>query len=135
MNPEAGKARILVVEDDDPILELSLRILMRAGYQATGVRDGQDAWHLFHRNPDAFDLVFLDIILPRLHGLRLGSRIRMMRPALPILFTSGFTPFGQQPLLPEDVRSYFLAKPYGPEALLAAVRGMLDPGQAASAKA
>lgn len=112
-----------------------MRVLARAGYRVTGVRDGLDAWHLFHRNPDRFDLAFVDVILPRLHGPRLGGRIRKMRPTLPILYTSGFTPFGQPPHLASDARIGFLAKPYGPRTLLRFIRAMLDPGRAPGARA
>lgn len=130
-----GTERILVVEDDDSILEFTHRILTRAGYRVVSVRDGLVAWRLFHRNPDAFDLAFVDMILPRMHGRRLGRRIRMMRPALPILYTSGFTPFGEAPDLDRDAGTEFLDKPYRPQALLAAVRRMLGPAKAASAEA
>lgn len=99
------------------------------------MRDGQDAWRLFHRNPDAFDLVFLDMILPRMHGRRLGRRIRMMQPALPILYTSGFTPLGQASEMELDARSDFLGKPYAPQALLKKVRRMIEPLREATAEA
>lgn len=111
------------------------RILTRAGYRVVGVRDGQDAWRLFQRDPDAFDLAFLDLILPRMHGRRLGRRIRMMRPTLPILYTSGFTPQGQTSELELDSRSDFLGKPYAPQALLKKARRMLEPLREAGAEA
>ncbi len=129
-----GTERILVVEDEESILELTVRILTRSGYRVTAVRDGMDAWHTFHRSPDAFDLAFVDVMLPRLSGLRFGRRVRMLRPGMPILYTSGFAPNGLPRDQAEDPWTAFLAKPYGPEALLRHLRDLLDRKRAAGAE-
>lgn len=135
MSSLTGNERILVIEDETSILELSTRILTRSGYRVTAVLDGMEAWEVFHADPDAFDLLFVDVMLPRLSGLRFGRRVRMLRPALPILYTSGFAPHGLPPDQSEDPWTAFVAKPYGPEALLRHLRSLLDRKRAAGAEA
>ena len=126
MSGEIRHERILVVEDEDSLLELSVRILVRAGYHVTATRDGLDALRIFEDDPDRFDLLFVDVMIPRLSGLRFGRRARNLRQQLPILYTSGYAPHGLQFEGVLDRRTDFLAKPYGPDDLLGKIRKLLD---------
>jgi DNA-binding response OmpR family regulator len=75
--------RILVVEDE-PLLRQGLRdLLTQAEHSVNAVSDGETAVHEGTRT--VYDLVLLDLMLPRLDGIEVCRRLRMVRPALPIL--------------------------------------------------
>lgn len=92
MNNEL-KSRILYVEDDETLGFITGENLERRGYSVTLSRDGESALELFRSAP--FDLVLLDIMLPRLDGFTLASTIRKENEEVPIIFLSAKT-------LPED---------------------------------
>ena len=67
-------ARILLVEDDPSIREVTAIGLRQAGFTVETADDGQAGLDRFRR--DAFDLVLLDVMLPRLDGLEVCRAIR-----------------------------------------------------------
>ena len=117
--------RIFVIENEEAVRELSVRILTRAGYRVTAVGDGLDAWRIFEADPGAFDLLFVDVRIPRLGGEKFGHLVRALRPQMPILFTSGLNFEQLHPEWALMASIAFLAKPYKPETLLIQVRLML----------
>ena len=68
------KAKILVVDDEEAIQRLLRFPLEREGYQVVQARDGQEALDLFAK--DQFDLVILDLMLPRIDGIEVCRRLR-----------------------------------------------------------
>lgn len=75
--------RILVVEDEALLREGLCDLLQRAGHSALAVADGLEAVEEGTGNP--YDAVLLDLALPRLDGVEVCRRLRMVRPGLPIL--------------------------------------------------
>ena len=74
--------RILLVDDEQPIQTLLSFPLQRDGYEVVPVSDGNEALARFEREP--FDLVVLDLMLPRMDGLEVCRRLRA-RSSVPIL--------------------------------------------------
>ena len=74
--------KILVVDDEEPIANLIRMNLTRQGYACTCAYDGQKAADLLEKNP--FDLVLLDIMLPKFDGYDLLAFIRPM--GIPVIF-------------------------------------------------
>ena len=69
-----AKAKILLVDDEEAIQKLLRFPLEREGYQVVQARDGQEALDAFAR--EKFDLIILDLMLPRIHGTEVCRRIR-----------------------------------------------------------
>ena len=84
---EAGKRRILVVDDHDDTLRSMKLLLMRLGYEVLAAENMTDALHIAEEEP--FDILLSDIGLPDGSGLELLKRIREMRD-VPALALSGF---------------------------------------------
>lgn len=78
--------RILVVEDDSALQSGLKIVLERAGHRATVLGDGLLADERLHQ--EAFDLVVLDLGLPRMDGLTVLRRLRQREPTLPVLILS-----------------------------------------------
>ena len=124
-------ANILIV-DDDPAVQATIRIVLeRAGHHAVAAGDGERGLAIFEAG--SFELLILDIFMPRMDGLETMRLIRRQRPKIPILVISG-RPI---PLDSEDAPDFLtvadhlgavscLQKPFKPDALLAAIAGCLE---------
>jgi PAS domain S-box-containing protein len=73
-NQDAAKGRILVVDDIPANMRIMVLILQKMGYEASGADSGEKALNMLEKTP--FDLVFLDIQMPRMDGMEVASRIR-----------------------------------------------------------
>jgi DNA-binding response OmpR family regulator len=82
--------RILVVEDDEFIRQLTTQSLGLCGYQVTAAEDGLAGWHAL--NADAFDLMITDNNMPRLTGIGLLKKLRAARMGLPVIMATGVLP-------------------------------------------
>ncbi len=124
--PLDGKERILIAEDDNGTRLLMKAILAYRGYIITDVGDGQEAWARCEAATTPFDLAILDINMPRMGGREVFEKLRKRWKDVPVLFLSGDS--DEFPALPSEQspRTSFLAKPFGNQDLLRAVRGALD---------
>src|SRR5215212_4908961 len=77
-----GQARILLVDDEQAVQTLLTYPLRKEGYEVVGVMDGQEALDRF--GEERFDLVVLDIMLPKLDGIEVCRRLRT-RSQVPII--------------------------------------------------
>ncbi len=120
--PPGRGERVLLVDDEAPIVFATSILLRRLGYAVAAHGDPREAWDAFAADPSAFDVVISDMTMPHLTGVELAGRINERRPDLPILLTSGFsggwTPDALQAI---GVRR-LLAKPIPAETLALALR-------------
>ena len=115
--------RILLVDDDPVVRELTSSVLRRAGHSVVGVERASTALRELEIDHEGFDLLITDLVMPGMTGLQLATRVRVTRPSMPVLFISGYS----DELLDHAVEiEPFLAKPYSAEALLAAVGSLLQ---------
>jgi FixJ family two-component response regulator len=122
------KPVVFIVDDDISIRESLELLIDSAGWNAETFTCAQE--FLARSRPNGPSCLLLDVSLPGLNGLDLQERIRSDRPEMPIIFISG------QGDIPVTVRAMkagaieFLEKPYGEQAVLAAVRHALERSQA-----
>ena len=121
-----GVETILVVEDDPHVRVLTAQQLRRFGYHVTEAADGPSALRAVEQH-GAPDLLFTDVIMPGgLTGRQLADRIKEIKPAIKILFTSGYT---EDAILHQgrlDPGVHLLQKPYRSDKLAQKVREVLD---------
>ncbi|HJV49037.1 MAG TPA: ATP-binding protein [Geothrix sp.] len=103
--------RILLADDEIGIRELTREFLEGEGFHVSEAADGQEAMDLFESDPQAWDLVILDLVMPRLGGAEVLSRMEALRPDLPALLISGYSSEAQPDLLNSPHRR-FLTKPF-----------------------
>lgn len=127
--PRAAGLRVLLVEDDDAIRRLMDRLLTRAGYQVTALPDPREAGSVAARTPLA--ALITDVVMPHGSGPEVADAVEVHAPNLPTIFMSGYT---EDPRLRQEAlrpHQRFLAKPFPPAALLAALGALLGvPGAA-----
>ncbi|HIE71395.1 MAG TPA: PAS domain-containing sensor histidine kinase [Planctomycetes bacterium] len=119
---EAGTATILVVEDEQQVLSLVIKLLMGSGYHVLGASSGLRALEVAREYEGAIDLLLSDVVMPGLNGHELFERLRPERPELSVLFMSGHPRDGLVPQgqLASGVR--IIEKPFTAEELDARVR-------------
>jgi len=116
--PRAEK--ILVVDDVRAIREITERTLERAGYGVSTADSAEEAVAIVAKDPSAFDLVILDILMSGRTGLWAFEEIRRLVD-VPCLFTTGFSPSTVTEALEKHDRVALLMKPFDPPLLLDAV--------------
>jgi DNA-binding response OmpR family regulator len=115
--------RVLVVEDEARIRDFVTRGLQAEGFAVRGIDNGVDG--LQAALHEEFDLVVLDLLLPRLNGLSLLSGLHDVRPDLPVLILSARSD------LPTKLRGFelgatdFLSKPFSLDELIARIRAQV----------
>jgi DNA-binding response OmpR family regulator len=115
--------RILVVEDDESIRGLGVKLLQRAGCRVDACEDGAAAWELIKLNH--YDLLITDHQMPRVTGLELVEQLRSASITLPVILLSGALPaeeLNQKPWLQIGAA---INKPYLEDELLGAVEKLL----------
>jgi CheY-like chemotaxis protein len=86
-----GTGRILLVDDESAVLDVTKRLLGRMGYQVVASRDSVEALGLFRMAHFLFDLVITDMTMPRMMGDELALRIMEIRPGIPVILSTGFS--------------------------------------------
>jgi PAS domain S-box-containing protein len=120
-----GLGRVLVIDDQEPVLDLARELLGRAGYQVETALGGREGLARCQADPASLDAVVLDLAMPDLDGATVGRQLRGLRPDLPLLFVSGFGPDLAADTLAALEPVGFLRKPYGPEGLAVALAELL----------
>jgi CheY-like chemotaxis protein len=123
--PRVGTETVLVVEDADGLRELTRRLLERQGYNVLLAANADDALRLVEQNP-SIDLLLTDVVMPGASGPELTRTLLQQRPALKVIYMSGYTEDAivQHGVLNQGIA--FLHKPFTPEALGRKIREVLD---------
>src|SRR4029079_10568729 len=88
--PHAGSQTVLVVEDQAGLRELVKRLLQRQGYTVLVAADASEALRLFDQNP-SIDVLLTDVVMPGASGPDLTRQLVERRPALKVIYMSGYT--------------------------------------------
>ena len=121
-----GSECILIAEDNDDLRDAAQEILQSLGYRVIAAKDGEEAVRIFEQQSEAIDLVFLDVVMPKLNGTDAYLRMVTRKPGLPVLFTTGYA--SEVSLVPITTRekAKVLQKPYGSQYLAQKLREKLD---------
>ena len=88
--PRGKGQRILVIDDEAPLVAVTTEVLSRLGYEAVGFSNGRDALAEVEAAPSRFDAVITDEVMPGLSGTEVAQRLRLLRPDLPVVLVSGY---------------------------------------------
>jgi nitrogen-specific signal transduction histidine kinase/ActR/RegA family two-component response regulator len=121
-----GAETILVVEDDPGVRGATRRFLEGYGYTVLEASHGQEALRIFQAHHEPIDLLIADVVMPGMSGRELGERVASLRPALPVLYVSGYTDSAIIRHGLAEATITLLQKPFTAEALAHKVRELLD---------
>ncbi len=121
-----GSETILLVEDNEQLRELAVRILTSRGYRVLPAANFEEVDAICKREKGKIDLLLTDVVMPRISGTEIAHFVAQRRPAIRILYMSGYTADTtvHHGVLEHGVA--FLQKPFTPAALNAKVREVLD---------
>jgi PAS domain S-box-containing protein len=134
MRPLNGGETILVAEDQPGVRALIRRILEPYGYTVLMSDNVTDAISIAEHHGGPIDLLLSDVMMPDLSGPDLAQRIVRSRPAIRVLYVSGFA---AHPAVGTDASSRnaaFLSKPFTPQGLVTKIRECLDHNDAAAVR-
>jgi two-component system cell cycle sensor histidine kinase/response regulator CckA len=121
-----GTETVLVVEDEADVRNLAVQILQSCGYRVLAASNGPEALQISEQHGDTIHLLLTDVVMPHMNGKELADKLEHQRPALRVLYMSGYADDAimQHGLLTAGVA--FLAKPLTVESLTQKVRAVLD---------
>jgi CheY-like chemotaxis protein len=115
-----------VVEDEEMLRGLARRILTMHGYVVLEARRGTEALEVAARHGGPIHLLLTDVMMPQMGGRQLADRLMPQRPAMRVLFMSGYA---DDAVLRHELYEFaanLLPKPFSPDALAHKVREVLD---------
>ena len=86
-----GCEHILLVDDEQPLVEIGRQMLERLGYSVATRTSSIEALALFKADPDRFDLVITDIVMPNMTGDKLAKKIIDIREDIPVVLCTGYS--------------------------------------------
>jgi len=121
-----GSETVLLVEDEEVVRDLGVRILAGLGYSVMHAGNGDEAIALAREHAERIDLLLTDVVMPGMSGRELADRLTPIHPETRVLFTSGYTDNAivHHGVLDEGVS--FIGKPYTLSGLAKKVREVLD---------
>jgi PAS domain S-box-containing protein len=121
-----GSETVLVVDDEPDLLEMMRIGLGRLGYSVIGYSDPARALEAFRRDPDRWDIVVTDQVMPGINGGALIAKLREIRPRCPIILCTGFSDDATERLASEAGVAGFFLKPVEPYRIAETIRALRD---------
>jgi signal transduction histidine kinase/CheY-like chemotaxis protein len=120
-----GREVILLVDDEEMMVDVTGRILNRLGFDVVGKTSSLDALEAFQKEPDKFDLVLTDQVMPNMTGTQLAEELISIRSDIPIILCSGFPENVSPDQLEKIGIREFIAKPITKEEIGKTIRRVL----------
>ncbi len=88
--PGHGHGRILLVDDDLALLRVVTKMITKIGFTVQGLSLPLEAVELFRQNPEKFDLLITDLIMPEMTGIELAEELHKINPQMPVILMTGY---------------------------------------------
>lgn len=121
--PDPEKTTILLVDDEQSVRSIVMKILQRAKYNVLEAENGEAAIRISESHPDKIDLLISDMYMPGLRGPEVALALAPKRPGLRVLFMSGYADQDSRSGVP--LGANFLNKPFSGKELTAKVEAAL----------
>jgi DNA-binding NtrC family response regulator len=117
---------ILVVEDEEEVRKLAVRILQRQGYTVLEGSHGNEALNICNKHDGPIHLLVTDVVMPKMSGRELAQCIASIQPEIKVLYMSGYTDnaITHHGVLEKGMN--YIQKPFTVDGLARKVREVLD---------
>jgi len=126
VNLPRGSETVLVAEDEDSVRGVARELLSLCGYTVLEARNGREGLVLAGEHPGPIHLLLTDVVMPVMSGTELAQQLTAQRPAMKVLFMSGYTNDTVALRRIAEGEIPLLEKPFTTEALARQVRAVLD---------
>jgi PAS domain S-box-containing protein len=106
-----GRGRLLLADDEPTLRRAEAALLRRLGYEVSLAEDGEQALEVYRTDPLGFDLVLLDIMMPKLNGRETLRELRRINPRVKALYISAFGLSSEDPSAEDGVQGV-IRKPF-----------------------
>jgi two-component system cell cycle sensor histidine kinase/response regulator CckA len=120
-----GSARVMLVEDDDPVRIFAARALRNKGYTVFEAKGGEAALEQIRGAAHRIDLLITDVVMPVIDGPRLVREVRELDRSIKVIFISGYAEDAFRQRLDNERDIHFLAKPFSLKQLAMKVKEVL----------
>ena len=103
----------LVVDDEEPILQLAAAALERQGFEVVTALTGKQALALARDHQGPIELLLIDVVMPDINGPELAEQLRVLFPEAKLIFTSGYGSGASAALQKRHGDALYLSKPFG----------------------
>lgn len=121
-----GKGTILIVDDEEIIIDVSIEMLKKIGYRVLKALSGKEAISEYQASSAKIDLVILDLIMPKISGGEVYDKLKEINPQVKVLLSSGYSVDGQATEILKRGCNGFIQKPFNMEELSRKVNEILD---------
>ncbi len=123
-----GTQTVLLVEDDEVVAEIGVKMLRRLGYRVILARGGRQALSVYREHGRAIALVILDVVMPEMSGSETFERLMKIDPQVRVLLASGYALDGQAQVILKRGCLGFIQKPFSLETLAQKIEAALASG-------
>lgn len=116
--------KILMVEDDNSVAEMMGMFFKKEGWQQDVAVDGVEAVEMFKKHANEYDLITLDLNLPKKDGIQVAKEIRQISPTIPIIMLTARGSESDQVLGLGVGADDYVTKPFSPIALIARIKAL-----------
>jgi len=116
--------KILMIEDNKSVAEMMQMFFKKEGWDAYFAYDGEQAVQMFNESPDEWDMITLDLNLPKLDGMQVSAEIRKISPTVPIIMLTARDSESDQVLGLEMGADDYVTKPFSPITLIARIKAL-----------
>jgi CheY-like chemotaxis protein len=121
-----GSETVLLVDDDETVLRLTQEIIKELGYTVEAYANAAEAFDIYGKEMNKFDIVVTDMTMPGMTGLEFAKKIFALNPDQPIILCTGFSEFiNREKALAIGFVEYF-EKPIVPSEIAKVMRSVLD---------
>jgi CheY-like chemotaxis protein len=120
-----GGEHVLIVDDEAAIVDLLQRMLEQRGFRVTAFNSSEAALQGFRADPDRFDAIITDQTMPRMSGIELARAVHELRPAVPIVLTTGYVDDATHRDSGRDIAGVAV-KPFDAATITGVLRNVLD---------
>jgi CheY-like chemotaxis protein len=125
---ETKSGTVLLVDDEDAVRDIGMRLLEQAGFEVVGAADGWEAVNYYREHSDEISCVLLDLTMPRMGGEETFYELRKIRDDVMVVLSSGFSEHEVIGRFAEGGVCGFVQKPYRFEKLVAEVEAAARAG-------
>lgn len=118
------RAKVLIIDDDEAILDSCTQVLEKAGYSVKGAQEGEHGLKLF--NSESFQVILLDLKLPGPDGIEVLTHIKTENPETPVIIMTGYASVESAVEAMKQGAFDYMAKPFSPKELRVNIKKALN---------
>jgi len=114
-----------MIEDNESVCEMIEMFFFKEEWEATFVHNGKEGLDMYHADPDRFDLIILDIMLPEMDGITICKEIRKESQTVPVIMLTAKDSESDEVIGLEIGADDYVTKPFSPLTLVARIKSLL----------